>query len=135
MPSQPCDARSPSRLPATTALLLAMLPLGTGCFLVPESCTAEFVYGLHVAVRDSLTSAPAAPGAVVIAQERAWFDTLDSFGDSLYFIGAGERAGRYTVTVSKPGYRVWTRSGVLVEEEGCHVETVSIEALLQLQSP
>ena len=43
------------------------------------------------------------------------------------------RAGRYTITVRKPGYQTWTRTGVHVREGSgrCeHVRTVGLTAAL-----
>jgi hypothetical protein len=44
---------------------------------------------------------------------------------------AYERAGTYTVTVEQQGYRPWSRSGVRVTKDECHVRGVSITARLQ----
>ncbi|MEO5580406.1 MAG: PEGA domain-containing protein [Gemmatimonadaceae bacterium] len=44
---------------------------------------------------------------------------------------AYERAGTYTVTVTKPGYREWRRTGVQVGRDECHVITVPLTARLQ----
>ncbi len=128
-------AQSPRTHFATaTALVLTGLCAGTGCGLSPENCTADFRYGLTVQVRDSVTGAPAGHDALVIARDGAYADTLSSFpfsSDSVTFVGAGERPGRYVVTVSKPGYQLWVRDGVEVGEDGCHVQQVAITALLQ----
>ncbi|HVE91966.1 MAG TPA: hypothetical protein VNE62_06675 [Actinomycetota bacterium] len=46
--------------------------------------------------------------------------------------GANERPGRYLVTVTKPGYREWSRRVVVKEEpSGCHVETRELEVRLE----
>ena len=43
---------------------------------------------------------------------------------------AYERRGTYTVSVSANGYATWTRSGVLVTGDQCHVATVPLTARL-----
>lgn len=82
-------------------------------------CTAEAVFGLNLSVRD-ISGAPAAQGAIGVAIDGAYADTLEVFGDT-QMAGAVERAGTYEVTVSKPGYATWTTTGVTVTEDECHV--------------
>lgn len=127
-------ASSGSRRVTTIALLLASLSAGSGCALAPENCTAHYRFGLTVLVRDSSTASPAGDGAIVTAQDGSYVETLTAFPgawDSVTFVGAGERPGRYAISVSKPGYRSWVRRGVRVGEDGCHVQGVTIEARLQ----
>ena len=50
--------------------------------------------------------------------------------DSLALSAAHERPGTYTVTVSKPGYRDFTQSNIVVGADVCHVITVQITARL-----
>jgi hypothetical protein len=97
------------------------------------ACTADFRYGVVVEVRDSVTGAPAADGARLIARDGAYADTSDQlpFRDPLLLRAAGERGGRYDLTVQKSSYREWTRTGVRVREDGCHVIPVRLVARLQ----
>jgi hypothetical protein len=46
-------------------------------------------------------------------------------------VAAIERPGTYEVTVSKPGYRDWTQSGVRVTDGECNVRTANLTARLQ----
>jgi hypothetical protein len=119
---------------------LSVLALGA-CDLVDSPqvfCTDNFVYGLVVAVQDSLTGAPTASGAQLIARDGAYADTM-AFPpnrpdlDDRTLTGAGERPGTYTATVSKAGFLDWVRSGIVVTEDqyGCHVQPVSLTARLQ----
>jgi len=50
--------------------------------------------------------------------------------------GAQERAGSYDIEITADGYRTWNRKGVEVEMEwdGCHVETVRLEARMVLMA-
>jgi hypothetical protein len=97
------------------------------------ACTADFRYGIIVEVRDSITGAPAAEGARLIARDGAYADTSDQFAfvEPLTLRAAGERGGRYDLAIQKTGYREWTRTGVRVREDECHVIPVRLEARLQ----
>ena len=99
-------------------------------------CTENLVFGLTVKVRDSVTEVPAGRQATVIAQDGSYSETLQFLGaisptDSLTFFGAAERAGTYQITVTKAGYQSWTRGGVHVAADACHVHPVVVEARLQ----
>lgn len=121
-------ASSSTRVAASALVSLAL----SGCDLLPTSCTLEFRYGLVVVVRDSATSEPAGDGATVTAQDGTYMETLKAFVlDSARFLGAGERGGVYTIRVTRPGNATWSRTGVRVEEDRCHVESVEVEARLQ----
>lgn len=110
-----------------------------GCDLLDSSettCTANFVFGLVVAVQDSSTGAPAASGAQLIAQDGTWADTVGFPPsrpdlDAQQLVSAGERAGSYTVTVRKAGFQDWQRTGVIVTADECHVHPVELTARLQ----
>lgn len=99
----------------------------TGCDLVTDTaCTSIMVPALMVDVVDSTTNAPAGSGARIIATDGAYADTTTG-GGAL----AGERPGLYTVTVEQEGYRTWSRSGIRVTRDECHVRTERIVARLQ----
>lgn len=110
-----------------------------GCDLLDSSatiCTANFVFGLVVAVQDSSTGAPAASGAQLIAQDGTWADTVGFPPsrpdlDAQPLVSAGERAGSYAVTVRKAGFQDWQRTGVVVTADECHVHPVELTARLQ----
>ena len=100
--------------------------------LIGPTCSAEAKPAIVVEVRDSLTNAAAGNGARVIARDGAFADTAGTFapleGPVLLAL---EREGTYTVTVEREGYRLWTRTGVRVTADECHVRTVSLTARLQ----
>jgi hypothetical protein len=62
------------------------------------------------APRDSGRAAPAPPAV--------WY-------------GPPEQAGRFTLRVSKAGYRSWDTAGVVVTRDGCHVRTVRLRVPLE----
>ena len=116
-----------------SAFILATATLIAGCNPYPTSCTDELRYGIAVAIRDAVTGAPAAAGARLIAREGDYIETVDgpAVPDLIVLGAAGERPGKYTVTVQKAGYQTWTRSNIWVRDGGCHVKTVQFEARLQ----
>jgi hypothetical protein len=114
-------------------LVLGALLTG-GCLDVanPNLCTAEVLYGLTIAVRDSVTGLPAAAEAIAVARDGGHQEILSGlFGNDLHLVGAPERPGIYDITITKPGYQDWVRGGVNVEAGSCHVVPVIIEAKLQ----
>lgn len=120
-------------------VVVALLTTG-GCDLLDNNagliCTENFVFGLHVAVHDSSTGAPAASGAQLMAQDGAWADTVGFPPDRpdldvQPLVSAGERPGTYTVTVRKGGFHDWQRTSVVVTADECHVHPVELTARLQ----
>ena len=101
-------------------------------------CTSNIVWGLHVTVQDSVTGAPTASGARLIARDGAYADTTSqpighANPDSGILIAAEERPGFYTVTVEKSGFLTWERAGVVVtmDDYDCHVIPVNLVARLR----
>ena len=120
----------------TTPLLLGALLTGA-CLNVanPTACTAVVVYGLTIAVTDSVTGAPSAADASAVARSGSYEEVLTPIpGNNLHLVGAAERPGVYEVTITKPGYQVWTRSGITVQAGVCHVTPAAFEAKLQPQA-
>jgi hypothetical protein len=111
--------------------LFALVPALSSCDLLPGgACTAEARAGINLVVSDSVTGAPAAAGAIGVARDGTYADTLVSL-DGHTMAGAWERPGIYTVSVSKTGYVAWTLGGVRVSDGGCHVQGVMLEARLK----
>jgi hypothetical protein len=99
-------------------------------------CTQESRAGLLVYVKDSLTRAGVASGASLVVREGSYKDSVaapDSspFLDNQPLSAAAERSGTYQLTVLKPGYATWLQSNVRVTSNVCHVNTVTLTALLQ----
>ena len=125
------------RLLRTAQLLAGVLVTG-GCLDVanPNACTAVLVYGLTVAVTDSITGAPSAADASAVARSGSYEEVLTPIpGNNLHLVGAAERAGVYEVTITKSGYQTWTRAGISVVAGVCHVTPAVFEAKLQLATP
>lgn len=99
-------------------------------------CTAIAVAGVNLTIVDSLTNAPAAfTGLWARAREGTYVDsttfmlTNPSTGAVTTAL-AYERKGTYVVTVKANGYQEWTKSGVTVTSDVCHVIPVQLTAKL-----
>ncbi len=115
--------------------ILAILFAACETYEPSINCTAIAVPAIAVAVMDSVTGASAADGARVYVRDGAFVDTLSAPpiivpGEPNYFSGPFERPGTYVVTVEKIGYKMWSRSGITVTEDECHVITVTLAAEL-----
>jgi hypothetical protein len=118
--------------------VIASLVGAAGCSIVSDPfngtvCTTDFRYGITVHVLDSLTNAPAASGAKLVAKSGTYADsTTGTFpGSTDALVAAGEHSGTFTVTITKAGYKDWVKTGVVVGKGECHVEPVTLTALLQ----
>ena len=114
-------------------LLVGGAAVGGACeFPWGVACSAEARAAVSVDVRDSVTGEPAGRGARIVARDGAYADTarIASEYDGPYGL-ARERAGTYAVTVEQAGYRPWSRGGVRVTRDECHVRTAVLAARLQ----
>jgi hypothetical protein len=132
-----------------TAVHLAFLG-GSACTepssvrITRDSTTAIFcqpadgrvVFGLNVAVRDSVTGR--AIPANVWAEEGLFAEPLipgpnvPGTTTPASYLGVADRPGKYSVTVIAAGFRLWRRSDIVVRSaSGCHVESVTVTAVLQ----
>jgi hypothetical protein len=113
---------------AAVSLLIA------ACQPLPQSgggiaCTMQYVYGISATVTDAATGANVTPGSYMVVREGSYVDSVSAIGE--FLAAAGERAGTYSVTVGRPGYAAFHRSGVVVTRDECHVHPVLVEARLQ----
>lgn len=101
--------------------------------VLSPNCTDVAKAAIAVDILDSATGETAVAGARAIAVEGEYADT--AFSDHVATVGpyllAFERPGTYTLTVEKPGYQPWSRSGIRVTDDRCHVRSVRVTALLQ----
>ena len=107
-------------------LLMAGLPVFE-CRIIdePVACTTVFVYGLNVTLVDADTGA-AIDGATLTLTEGAYSETMEAFPGSGYYVGAGERAGTYTLTAEADGYESQTVTDIVVGADECHVIPVTL---------
>ena len=117
-------------------LMFASLLMASGCEKDHDDsqivCTQEFVYGLHITVLDAATGLPLTDGVTVKATAGSYHENLFliSGGDNI-FVGAGERIGLYTITVTKDSYQIYTSSPIAVTANVCHVNPQSLTVNLQ----
>lgn len=96
------------------------------------NCTDIFVYGLNVTVKDAVTDATLQEGVLVKAVDGSYVETLQVEEiPSTVFVGAGERAGNYILTVSKDGYQTFTSQVITLTADECHVIGQDITVELQ----
>lgn len=115
------------------AIVLSAL-LAHGCDLFPlVVCTDHLVYGIEVTVRDSTTGELLSMDPTGVLTDGPYRETMEPVGTSTLW-GAPERPGTYDIEITAQGYRTWNRQGVEVEMErnGCHVQTVELEARMMV---
>ena len=95
-------------------------------------CTAQFVYGSNVIVLDASTGNPIFQDIEVKAVDGTYQEILELVPSSEYaFVGAGERAGTYVVTITKAGYQTYTSAPIVLTRDECHVIPQSLTVNLQ----
>ena len=95
-------------------------------------CTDQFVYGLNVIVLDAVTGNPIFQDIEVKAVDGPYQELLELVPGLEYaFVGAGERAGTYVVTVTKAGYQMYTSAPIVLTRDECHVIPQSLTVNLQ----
>lgn len=95
-------------------------------------CTDQFVFGLNVIVLDAVTGNPIFQNIEVKAVDATYQEILELVPSSEYaFVGAGERAGTYIVTVTKAGYQTYISAPIILTRDECHVIPQSLTVNLQ----
>jgi hypothetical protein len=95
-------------------------------------CTDQFVYGLNVIVLDASTGNPIFQDIEVKAVDGMYQEILQLVPGLEYaFVGAGERAGNYVVTITKAGYQTYTSAPIVLTRDECHVIPQSLTVNLQ----
>jgi hypothetical protein len=93
------------------------------------ACTADFRFGLNLTLTDSTTGALVTTSADIRAEDAGFVDEVRGLQGGRWWT-AGERAGTYRLTVRAAGYRDWTRSGIVIGRDVCHVIPVAVTAKL-----
>ena len=91
-------------------------------------CTAVYAYGLTVTVKDE--SDNPVSGATLTLSEGSYQEILNEPNPGVY-IGAGERAGTYSLMIFADGFETVTVDDIFVDADECHVIGVSREIILQ----
>ena len=113
---------------ATAAATAAVVVVPGGCgvpsFNGASACTDEFVYGVRVRVMDVETGEPVS-GASVVLTEGGFVESLREI-DTGQYVGAGERAGVYELSVEAQRFERVTITAIEVVSGGCHVLPVEV---------
>lgn len=112
-------------------LIVAVCP--AACGISNPMCSLEIEPAVGVFVVDAATQASIADSAYGAVHDGAYVDSLrpsgvDTNGVPVSFRAADERPGVYTIDVLRPGYRPWSKAGVEVQRNVCHVQTVVLTA-------
>ena len=95
-------------------------------------CTDQFIYGLNVIVLDAVSGNPIFQDIEVKAVDGPYQEILELVPGLEYaFVGAGERAGNYVVTITKAGYQTYTTAPIVLTRDECHVIPQSLTVNLQ----
>ena len=96
-------------------------------------CTTAVKAGLNVSVHlaESSSSIPISDGVTVVATDGNYSETLQFFDpQNPIFYGAYERAGTYTIRVTKAGRQTYVSQPIVVTEDICHVIPQSVRVIL-----
>lgn len=118
-------------MPTSRLPLLALALLWACSSSTSVICSDLAVPAVIVEPQDSATAAPLAQGTRGVAHDGSFSDSLRTRSPTS-LQAAFERPGTYTVTVVHPGYADWVRSDVLVLRGVCHVQSVTLQARLQV---
>lgn len=119
-----------------SAILRTFVAAAAGPLMACEPCDTSIVPSIVVQVVDSLTGEAAASGALALATDGRYADTLgvyalDAAGHPLSVASRGERVGDYSVRVTRTGYVTWEHGNVRIRQDGCHTNQVQLTARLQ----
>jgi hypothetical protein len=97
------------------------------------ACAATRSIAIEVAVTDSISGLGRADSASGLVQAGSYTDSLVSLGGSATLLFGGDQLGTYNVTLSRPGYAPWSRTGVAVTRKSVcgSVIPVHLDARLQ----
>ena len=98
--------------------------LGAGlvsCTSTGVDCTGEAPWSVVVTVVDSISSLNAAPGATLILTKTGGEVEGTMVGPTAFpQLFTGDEPGTFDVSVSKPNYQTWTKTGVVVPADRCN---------------
>ena len=107
--------------------LVALLLVGCPPVMDPVVCTEIFVLGLNVTITDGHGDPVA--GATLTLVEGDCTETMieiDAMGQTGVYVGAGERAGTYSLTIEAEGFDTITLDDIAIDADECHVIPVGL---------
>jgi hypothetical protein len=113
-----------------------LVTAATGPLMACGPCDTSIVPSIVVEVVDSVTGEAAASGALGLATDGQYTDTLEvhalnATGRPLSLATRGERVGNYSVRVTQTGYAAWERDNIQIRQEECHTNQINLTARLQ----
>ncbi len=114
-------------------LIAASSVLILGCpsdLLAPDGgliCTGVFVYGVTLTVQDGAGD-PVAGATVTLTSGRFSETMMEQWPGE--YVGAGERAGTYSLRIEADGFASETLTDIVVDEDECHVIPVALQVTL-----
>ena len=99
----------------------------------PDPCSLPYVQAsLRVTVQDSVTAANVTPGSTLVLRSSSGvFHDSVTAPPAVTSKEVGAAAGTFTLTVRQTGYQTWTKTGIVVEQDGCVARTVELTARLK----
>ncbi len=118
------------------AVLVLVLACAVGCsheITHPIGwCLATRPIAVIVAVNDSVSGVSVTDSARGVAQVGAEVDSLRLSTSPPRLLG-GTKLGTYQVIIDRPGYREWSRSGVVVSQQGACGNPIPVQLVALLQ--
>ena len=94
-------------------------------------CTANLVSGINVNVVDAAGNSGNVLNVKIVVRDGIWADSIDSSTRNVTsFSTAYERAGTYAITVTGTAVKTFAITGVVVQQNGCHVRGRQITATM-----
>ena len=107
-------------------VLLAACNQGAGAV-----CDLSLVAGISVSVVDTAGNSGNVLNTKIVVRDGIWADSIDSKTRNVSsFLTAFERPGTYAITVTGTAVKTFAITGVVVQQNGCHVRTREITATM-----
>ena len=119
--------------PKKLIILITLLTIFLGCKEEENLtiCTLEFVYGLNITLINANTSMPITDEVNVVIKDGNYEEVLTRLESDVPFLGAGERAGTYFLTITSNAYKTFISEPIIVEANECHV--IPVVKTIQLE--
>ena len=106
--------------------LLAACSQGAG-----GACAADPVPGLNISVVDTAGNAGNILNVKIVVRDGIWGDSINSNARNVTnFLTAFDRPGTYAITVTGTAVKSFVISGIVVQQNGCHVRERDVTATM-----
>ena len=126
-----------SRRADYSRLSILALALGGAAFLAAcnqgagGACQVDPVPGLNISVVDAAGNAGNVLNVKIVVRDGIWGDSINSGVRNVTgFSTAFDRPGTYAITVTGTAVKTFAISGVVVQQNGCHVRERDITATM-----